>query len=106
VASTCAASAQACPSVPSTRQGVGCPLGCPLAVITGIFGSSNAWPDNSAGSAAAFQGHNHPWPLLPAWQSCPPSAELGADLVGSPGSFVLRFLSGGCPLGPAPWHPE
>jgi hypothetical protein len=33
-------------------------------------------------------------------------AELGADLVGSPGSFVVRFLGGGSPLGPASWHPE
>src|SRR5215472_18122866 len=34
------------------------------------------------------------------------TAELGVGLVGSPSSFVVRFLGGGSPLGAASWHPE
>lgn len=63
--------------------------------------------DNSAGSAATFEGHSCPCQLLPVRQPWrPATAELGADAASSPGSFVVRFLSGGSPLGPASWHPE
>jgi hypothetical protein len=63
--------------------------------------------DNSAGSATTFEGHSCPCQLLPVRQPWrPATAELGADAASSPGSFVVRFLSGGSPLGPASWHPE